>query len=475
MKSCAVKLFILFLMIAQNGHSQNWPMVNHDKERTSWAADESFLYPPFEKTNIYRIQSAGSKFNELSFADGLLSMTVQNEPNIIQVVETSTGDMVWTFKIPESRGGVGFTAAHNDSLIFAGGQQGQRLFALDRDTGLPRWSKAIGSLYSRNIVLDGDVGYLMGDSLYSLNISDGSTNWAHSTSFQGTPAVDENYVYTVGLYEIRIFDKLDGSLVWQKSNSHRVAGSIMVDEQCFYTTSNDTVYAFDKNSREIKWAYHSPGDELQYTDQNACAMTHNKLCFTVRTNANQQGKIVTLDKATGAFIWEHAFDGEFVFAPVIANGVVYAVTFGERALYGFNIANGEPLFHDNSAPYRAQPIVANHSLFAVADSIVVEFANASADVSDKTTHHPDGYALLQNYPNPFNAATTIRFILPKAAFVTLTLYDNTGRELQTVVRQNYVKGQHRINFEATDLASGVYFYKIHAGNFHDTKKFLLLK
>ncbi len=88
---------------------------------------------------------------------------------------------------------------------------------------------------------------------------------------------------------------------------------------------------------------------------------------------------------------------------------------------------------------------------------------------------PNAYILNQNYPNPFNPVTNINFSIPKSGLVTLTLYDITGKLISTVVDKKLDAGKFNVDFDASNLASGVYFYKIHAGDFTDTKKMMLIK
>ena len=85
------------------------------------------------------------------------------------------------------------------------------------------------------------------------------------------------------------------------------------------------------------------------------------------------------------------------------------------------------------------------------------------------------YELYQNFPNPFNPVTTIKFRINQPASVKIIIYDNKGRELQTLVNSNYVAGTHSASFDASGLPSGIYYYKIEAGKFTDTKKMILLK
>ena len=88
---------------------------------------------------------------------------------------------------------------------------------------------------------------------------------------------------------------------------------------------------------------------------------------------------------------------------------------------------------------------------------------------------PEQYQLSQNYPNPFNPTTNIKFSLPQAGQVSLVVYDMLGREVTKLVDENMSAGSHQVQFNATNLASGIYLYRIEAGNFVSIKKMLLMK
>lgn len=88
---------------------------------------------------------------------------------------------------------------------------------------------------------------------------------------------------------------------------------------------------------------------------------------------------------------------------------------------------------------------------------------------------PSEFALYQNYPNPFNPATTIRFSVPRESFVTLKVYDNTGTLVTTLVKESVSAGDHTVSFNASGLASGIYFYRLESEGVAISKKMLLLK
>ncbi|HTY11437.1 MAG TPA: T9SS type A sorting domain-containing protein [Bacteroidota bacterium] len=94
---------------------------------------------------------------------------------------------------------------------------------------------------------------------------------------------------------------------------------------------------------------------------------------------------------------------------------------------------------------------------------------------DEKQNHPSAYALNQNYPNPFNPATVISYQLTANSFVTLKVYDELGREVARLVSETEGAGNHSVRWDAANLSSGVYFYELSAGNFHDVKKMVLMK
>lgn len=103
------------------------------------------------------------------------------------------------------------------------------------------------------------------------------------------------------------------------------------------------------------------------------------------------------------------------------------------------------------------------------DSIDVGIQNVSNEI-------PGEFSLSQNYPNPFNPTTSIRFELPSASNVTLKVYNVRGQLVEILVNNEQVSaGYKEVEFNATNLASGIYFYSIQAGNFTATKKMILIK
>jgi hypothetical protein len=94
-------------------------------------------------------------------------------------------------------------------------------------------------------------------------------------------------------------------------------------------------------------------------------------------------------------------------------------------------------------------------------------------VSESRT--PSEFLVSQNYPNPFNPTTTIKYELPVVSKVVVTIFNTIGQEIATLVNEEQEAGTRSVVWNGSGVAAGVYYYRIHAGNFVATKKLLLLK
>ena len=102
--------------------------------------------------------------------------------------------------------------------------------------------------------------------------------------------------------------------------------------------------------------------------------------------------------------------------------------------------------------------------------------SVAVGVDDQYANLPvNDFKLYQNYPNPFNPSTNIMFSIASQQFVSLKVYDMLGNEVKVLLDEEMSAGSYIINFDGSELASGVYLYKLIAGNRTDTKKMLLMK
>ena len=103
------------------------------------------------------------------------------------------------------------------------------------------------------------------------------------------------------------------------------------------------------------------------------------------------------------------------------------------------------------------------------------FTLLASEVGKNQTRAPERFALEQNYPNPFNPGTVIRYSIPRASHVRLEVYNLLGERVRTLVDQEEQSGAYSVRFDASDLSSGVYFYRLDAGSYSETRKLALLR
>lgn len=130
---------------------------------------------------------------------------------------------------------------------------------------------------------------------------------------------------------------------------------------------------------------------------------------------------------------------------------------------------------DDQGSYASNEIAINWNAPLV---FVVGYFNSEGIVSVKDEGEnilPENYKLYQNHPNPFNPSTAINYSLPKDSFVSLAVFNSTGQMIKQLVNRFEYTGNYEVNFDGNQLASGVYFYTLKAGEYFETKKMMLLK
>lgn len=114
-------------------------------------------------------------------------------------------------------------------------------------------------------------------------------------------------------------------------------------------------------------------------------------------------------------------------------------------------------------------------LDGTAMSVMTAIIGTPTGVTEPVVEIPKEYKLEQNFPNPFNPSTTISYSIPKSSFVTLKVYNTLGKEVAVLLNQYKDAGEYNFDFDGSNLTSGVYFYKLTAGDFSSTKKMMLSK
>jgi outer membrane protein assembly factor BamB len=478
MKTAAIS-FLLLTLGAGLVSAQHWPMVNGCREGTSWAEGETVLMPPLDLTKEFSLLGGGTP-SGISFHNDVLFVSVDALPSRVVAIHTQTADELWRFEIPNAEFSVELVPAANDSLVLCGGQHGLGLHALDRHTGTEKWFKGMGGLFARHPVIDSNRVYIVGDSLYCLNMGDGSTVWSVPFSGRVYPAVDGENVYVCGENKILALDKHDGDTLWQMINSQNWFSSIAVDGSCVYTYNHDSIQALDKEDHSLKWFYKIPDRTFSYASTNAIAITDSFLCVSVWENPDQKGELYALDKATGEYRWHYTFDTVGVYSPTIANGVVYIVKWQSFTIWGFDLHTGENVFFDDSMRYFNQPIVVNGKLFVGSDRKVVTFENYGTGTRSVREEPKNSPGQIMLWPNPFDESVNLQFALDQPDYLNIIVYNLSGEKVKTITSRKFEAGSHTVSWDGTTegnrkVTSGIYILKLSTRHQISSRRMILFR
>ncbi len=157
------------------------------------------------------------------------------------------------------------------------------------------------------------------------------------------------------------------------------------------------------------------------------------------------------------------------------NGVfTFIATRGVSHVDEYIILSEEPYFWEN-LPDSVRNGAVVQDTFRV-DYVRVYRKKSSTLVNNKNPKNLENFNLEQNYPNPFNPVTTIPYSIPNDNFVTLKVYDIMGQEVSTLLNEYKKAGTYAVSFDATNLPSGVYYYKLVSGrSFSKVEKMLLMR
>jgi hypothetical protein len=139
-----------------------------------------------------------------------------------------------------------------------------------------------------------------------------------------------------------------------------------------------------------------------------------------------------------------------------------------RYAYDLSIAQGADIF----VGFRYQQDVTIEGFFVHIDDVSVGGLTSVSQIDDNL---PKKMNLRQNYPNPFNPVTTIEFAVPRSGPVALRVFNLLGEEVVTLVKEELSAGTYRIDWDASKVPSGVYFYRLVAGDVYETRKMVLSK
>jgi photosystem II stability/assembly factor-like uncharacterized protein len=351
-----------------------------------------------------------------------------------------------------------------DSLIaYAVGDAGTVL--LSRDKGFTWEDRSIPSLSTNlygvdffsfgasgtDIVVCGDGGVV-----YKATSSGGTFNWEQintpTTERLNTIGTITSDLYIAAGENGTIFKTNDGGQTWQdvgipdpNANFNRLFLGVLVEEYGYGWLAGDNGKIYMSTDYGYSWSPRTSG-----TSENLYDITFKNPLEGVVAGANG----VVRYTSDGGFTWhEDTYLSGLTTRDIISISGVDANTASAITINDFN---GDSQGADTT--------------FFVAVS-----SEPFVGIDDYDDITPTEFYLEQNFPNPFNPSTTIQFSLPKSGDVTLKIYNLLGEEVKTLVDEYKEIGNHSIQFNANNLASGIYFYRIQAGSFVQTKKMILVK
>ena len=280
---------------------------------------------------------------------------------------------------------------------------------------------------------------------------------------------------------VACYDIVSGSLLWRQDffDVVRLFGDVDIDG-CVYAGGSLWTYNFPQegNLRFVLSKLSSDGILLWTTGWFPKPNPNGNLGnwingVTVSHHSTPGQRIVVLLGTTQQDTVDNNFSAAYMEGRSAATGdSLLAVTWQYST--GVNSMNGGQFDQDNNL------IILGQEFRYSADSVagyghIHKFAGAATSVKPIRSLIPTTFVLFQNYPNPFNPSTTIRYALPMRAQVRLTVYNVLGQIVVTPIQGEQQAGYHDLRFDGTNLASGVYFYRIQAGSFVQVKKLLLLR
>ena len=358
--------------------------------------------------------------------------------------------------------------------IYAGTSNGG--VYLSTNNGVSWTQTTLNNRYVTSLVVNGNNIFAgtFGNGVY-LSTNNGAS-WVQTSLSYGVVsslAISVNNIFA-GASLTGVYLSTDNGTSWtQTSLNNRNTYSLAVNGNTIfagtYNASPFGIYLTTDNG--TTWS------QTSLNNQNVYSLTVNGNNIFAGTQAPGNGVYLSTDNGTS---WTQTS---------LNNGNVYSLTSTGNNIFATTGANGVYMTTDNGGNWAQINEGLNATAGAISilnNYIFIGTSGTSGSVwrrplSEITGIHtslndiPSKLSLWQNYPNPFNPTTKIKFSLPNSSFTKLVIYDNLGREIGTVVNEQLNAGTYEANWNASNFSSGVYFYKLTAGNYSETKKMLLVK
>lgn len=468
-----------------------WPMIKHDPQFTG----RSPVKGPQSATIKWTVDMPYGIFSGPVIGEegNLYFGSYYNFSDYFYCYNTD-GDQMWNYKLgkvypPRS----GIVADSSNTIYF--GASDKFFYALNPD-GTLKWEFGTSAAFGftiTNIDLQGNL-YLPNDSgtLFSFSPS-GNLNWSviYESGFRSrSPAFspDGSTIFIAGRDSNLFALNLDGSIKW-KFNCKQIQSAPTIDNSGNLYFADELYFYSISSDGEINWNY----GELYFDMYSIPAIDYSGNIFAIATDTTSPFyKILISFAYDGNIRWQFVFDDQInddFWQPLICDseGTIYV---GSTMGYNYYaISNNGLLLWKMPLEIAEQQVdltgtiaddgtlyLGVHGASFIQNSIrtLIAIRDTVTSIKNENTILFD-YKLQQNFPNPFNSTTNIIYTIPQPSRVTMKIYDLMGREVATLLDRYQEAGSYDIIFRANNLASGIYFYQLKAGDFIATNKLILLK
>ena len=362
----------------------------------------------------------------------------------IYALNVENGESVWKFK---TNNVVHSSPAIYDGMVYCGSWD-TYFYALDAETGAKIWSRKTGDdfnsfnqtgIQSSPTISDGLVYFGCRDSnVYALDAKTGKKKWMRYNAqswILNTPAVSDSILY-YGTSDTSLFIAVDAKTGRDKftfnAKTYIYSSPVIVNGVAYFGTFGGTFIALDVKSNKKLWEFQTDS----YIENSSKTLSKTgTIDFAAIAGSKDTGYFDTM-----IYVMDQIYKlGSIISTPVVDNGVIY-----------FGSADG--------------------NLYALSNDTATSVKESS----------PDEFRLYGNYPNPFNPSTTISYHIPKLSDVNLTVFNLNGQAVDTLVNRVENAGRHSVVWNGKDysgrqLASGIYLYRLKAGDVTKTQKMTFIR
>jgi len=409
----------------------------------------------------------------MTVSEDKLFISDRTELNRLVVADLFSGEVLWSFELPFTGGGMNFIPAVSDGVVVVGGQGAPGLYAFDSETGDSLWFLPVLSLYSRCPVISDALIYVPArDSLVCVHLHSGIIQWSFINIIpQTSPAVDAQQVYFCSNESLYALYKMTGDTAWV--NDTIAVGhfmSLSVDNTYLYTGFVRHISALDKDTGAEAWSVDLADDEILIDYPHAFAMTQEHLLVKFVKDGTSTNQYLLLDKTSGQEVQRFEGGAMTYSAPTILNDDV--VDYSEGHLLFFDLISGMQSYEMTQLPVTGN----SRQIIAAADKLYISGDGPNVIVLEEilsSVHDEISQMRLDVFPNPMRDQLEFSFTLQNASDLTLRIYHHDGVLTEQRNLGFWNGGDHNLSIPLSHLLAGAYLIELCTDTEYATQRILV--